>query len=166
MTNLNDNSLQDNPEHFLIKLWKMAKAGQTDQLSEEEKQLAQIMIEHEDEYGDEFETYANRDKSNDASASEQNPFVHMTIHATVENQIRDKDPIEAYQFFNSMRAKKIDRHESIHLVGCILAHFMYDVMVEHKPFDHEGYKLMLKRYKGKKPASIYASLETGFDRSH
>lgn len=162
MTNQQGDSSQNNPEHLMITLWKTAKDGNMDQLSEEEKQLAQIMIDHEEEYGKEFEAFANREKSDEAAASEENPFIHMTIHATVENQIRDKDPIEAYQFFNSMRAKKIDRHESIHLVGCILAHFMYDVMVEHKPFEHERYKLMLKRYKGKKPASIYAALETGF----
>ncbi len=162
MDNQKGDSRQTEPEHVMIKLWKVAKSGKTDQLSEEEKQLAQIMIDHEEEYGDEFTAYVNKEKSDEAAASEEYPFLHMTIHAAVENQVRDKDPVEAYQFFNSMLEKKIDRHESIHLVGCILAHFMYDVMVEHKPFDHEGYKSILKKYKGKKPASIYEASETGF----
>ena len=55
MTSHDDNSPKNNPEGLMIKLWKMAKAGEIDQLSEEEKQLAQIMIDHEEEYGNEPE---------------------------------------------------------------------------------------------------------------
>ena len=64
------------------------------------------MLDHEDEYFNEFEmsdlTY---DYEYDVD-SDVNPFLHVILHSAVERQLEAKDPIEAYQFYNSIRKKE------------------------------------------------------------
>ncbi len=162
MTEDTSGANQDFPVHKMMEIWTAVKTDEIDQLEEEEKQLALLMQDHAEEYGDEFDSIKSGELKSYDPETEKNPFLHIMIHASIENQLATKEPIEAYQFFNTMRSKKVSRHESVHLVGCFLAHLMYDVMVEHKPFDNDRYKFLLKRYKGKKPASIYADMEKGF----
>jgi hypothetical protein len=81
----------------------------------------------------------------------------------VERQLEAKDPIEVYQFYNSMRKKKYPRHDTIHLIAAILAPLMLQVMQERKEFDLDIYKSLLKRYKNKQPSKIYDSMKKDFD---
>ena len=48
-----------------------------------------------------------------------NPFLHITIHTVIENQLEARDPIEVLQFYNAMRKKKCSHHDTIHLIGAI-----------------------------------------------
>ncbi len=140
-------------------LWEIAKSGNLESLSGEDKWLAKVMLEHEDQYFNQFEmadlTY---DHEYDVD-SEENPFLHIMLHSAIERQLEAKDPIETYQFYNSMRKKKVSRHETIHLIGIILAPLMFNVMRQNVSFDEKKYIAALKKYKGKKPERIYESLE-------
>ena len=121
------------------------------------------MLEHKDEYFNEFEmadiTY---DYQYDPD-TEENPFLHITFHVVVENQLADKDPIEVLQFYNSMRKKKYPRHDTIHLIAAILAPLIFQVMRERREFDLDNYRALLKKYKNRKPSKIYESLEKDHD---
>ncbi len=140
-------------------LWEIAKNGNLDVLSGEQKWLAKVMLDHEDKYFNQFEmadlTY---DHEYDVD-SEENPFLHITLHAAVERQLEAKDPIEVYQFYNSMRKNKISHHDTIHLIAAILAPLMFNVMRQRKEFDLDKYKSLLKKYKNKRPRKIYESME-------
>ena len=140
-------------------LWEIAKSGKLDSLSGEEKWLAKAMLEHQDEYFNEFEmadlTY---DYEYDLD-SEVNPFLHVILHSAVERQLEAKDPIEAYQFYNSFRKKKVSHHETIHFIASVFAPFMFKVMQEGNEFDLDKYRLLLKKYKTKRPDMIYESME-------
>ena len=144
-------------------LWEIAKSGNLDVLSDEQKWLAKVMLDHEDEYFNQFEmadlTY---DHEYDVD-SEENPFLHITLHAAVERQLEAKDPIEVYQFYNFMRKKKISHHDTIHLIAAILAPLMFNVMRQRKEFDIDKYKSLLKKYKNKRPSKIYESMEKDSD---
>ncbi|MCK4727824.1 MAG: DUF1841 family protein, partial [Desulfobacterales bacterium] len=91
--------------------------------------------------------------------SETNPFLHVTFHSIVENQLEARDPIEVYQFYNSMRKKKVSRHDTIHLIGAILAPLVVSTLQGRRAFDLEQYKSLLKRAKSKKPEKIMDWLE-------
>ena len=87
-------------------LWEIAKSGDIDILSGEDKRYAEVMLEHESEYFNQFEMAdLTHDHEYDVE-SDENPFLHITLHAAVERQLEAKDPIEVYQFYNSMRKKK------------------------------------------------------------
>ncbi len=140
-------------------IWKLAKNGELEHLSAEDRQLGEILLEHEDEFYHHFEfTDAVADYDYEPG-TEVNPFLHITIHTVVENQLEAKDPIEAFQFYNAMRKKHLSHHETIHLIGSIFAPLMFDVLKQGKPFDSKSYTSLLKKYKRKKPERIPAALD-------
>ncbi len=46
-------------------------------------------------------------------------------------------------------------HETVHLVGAVLAPMMFDVLKEQRVFDVDAYKDLLKKYKSRKPEKIW-----------
>lgn len=141
-------------------IWEKAKAGSIEDLDVEEKRLAKIMLDHEDDFFNEFEfadVTADREFDPD---TETNPFLHISIHSVVENQLESKDPIEALQFYNAMRQKKCSHHDILHLMGAILVPFMFNTLKNNVPFDLDSYKKLLKKYKTRKPDRIPDLLES------
>ena len=125
----------------------------------EEARLARIMLDHKDEFCNEFE-YADLtlDLEYDPE-TDVNPFLHIFIHSVVENQLAKRDPLEVFQFYNAMRKKKCPHHDTVHLIGTILAPLMVRVLQEKEPFDLDVYTHLLKKYKTRNPRKIPDSLE-------
>ena len=159
MANDETRELRKLTREHLHALWEIAKSGNLDSLSGESKWLAKAMLDHKDEYFNQFEmadlTY---DYEYDVD-SEENPFLHIILHSAVERQLEAKDPIEAYQFYNSMRKKKGSHHDTIHLIAAIFAPLMFKVMQERKEFELDKYISLLKKYKNNRPRKIYESME-------
>lgn len=146
----------------MYEIWQQAKTGNLESLSEEAQLIGKLMLEHE-EYHNHFEfADALEDYQFDPENS-VNPFLHITIHVVVENQLKLKEPIEAYQFYNSMRKKKVSHHETIHLIGNILGPLLFQVLKRNEPFDNNLYKRLLKKYKDKKPEKIYTAIGKELD---
>ena len=142
-------------------LWEIAKTGNLESLSGEEKWMAKVMLEHKDQYFNQFEmadlTY---DHEYDVD-SEENPFLHVILHSAVERQLEAKEPIEVYQFYNSMRKKKASHHDAIHLIAAIMTPLMLEVMQKLKAYDEHKYVSLLKKYESKRPEKIFEALEKG-----
>ncbi len=143
--------------HFL---WEKAKNDDLDGLDDEDRRLAEAMLMHEDEFFNVFE-FADvlHDREFDPG-TDVNPFLHITIHNAVENQLAAKDPIEVFQFYNAMRKKKCSHHDTIHLIGAIFVPLMFDTMKHQKPFDNDRYVSLLKKYKSRKPDKIWKLLDS------
>jgi hypothetical protein len=147
-----------NRKHF-HDIWKRAQNGELQGLTEEEQRLGKIMIDHSDEYFNQFEfADALADHEYD-SETEVNPFLHVVLHAVAEKQVEDRDPIEAFQFYNAMLRNKCSRHEAIHLLNIILVKFIFQILKEKKPFPLENYCKILKEYKSRNPKKINQLLE-------
>jgi hypothetical protein len=140
-------------------IWEKAKAGEVGVLTSEEQRIARVMMEHQEEFFNDFEL-ADRtpDRIYDPE-TEANPFLHITIHTIVETQIAEKTPPEAFQFLNAMVKKKCPRHEAVHLIGAILAPLMFHCLVTEEPFEDQTYRDLLKKYKTQKPEKIWDLLE-------
>ena len=142
-------------------IWKAAQTGDLDSLSDEQRSLAGIMIEHE-QYHDQFEI-ANMFYDYDYDAgSKTNPFLHITLHQVIQDQLEQREPIEALQFYNSMRRHKVSRHEAIHCIAAILSFLFYDLSARKEEFDNEKYRSLLRKYKNKKPEKLMDALEKEF----
>jgi len=153
---------QSNRQHFHFLWWK-ANNGELNGLTEEEQLLAKIMLAHSDEYFNQFEfADALADHQFDPE-SEVNPFLHITFHASVEKQVEDHNPIEAFQFYNAMIRKKCTRHEVIHLLVTILIKFLFPILKEGVEFDLGGYRKLLKTYKSRNPEKIIGLLEKEYE---
>jgi hypothetical protein len=151
-----------NREHLHF-LWEKAKNNDLDGLDDEDRRLAGAMLMHEDEFFNVFE-FADvlHDREFDPNTN-INPFLHITIHTAVENQLAAKDPIEVFQFYNAMRKKKCSHHDTIHLIAAILVPLMFDTMKNKAPFDNDRYVSMLKKYKSRKPDKIWSLLDSSDD---
>jgi hypothetical protein len=147
-----------NRKHF-HEIWEKAKKGVLQDLTEEEQRLGKIMLDHSDEYFNQFE-FADALAEHDFDPeTEVNPFLHVTLHAVAEKQVEDRDPIEAFQFYNAMLRNKCSRHEAIHLLTTILVKFLFQTLKEKIPFPLESYRKILKEYKSRKPEKIKRVLE-------
>ena len=151
-----------NGERFHL-IWKAAQTGNLQSLNEEQRSLAEIMLEHE-EYHNQFEIADHLSEHEYDAETETNPFLHITFHQIIESQLEARDPIEVYQFFNAMLKKKLSRHEVVHLIGHILSYLIYACLQEQKEFDLERYKSLLKKYKNRNPDRLPALIESDFDQ--
>jgi hypothetical protein len=78
---------QANREH-LHNIWRRAQEGQLDDLSEEERRLGEIMLDHSGEYFNQFEfadVLADRESNPEG---EVNPFMHVAFHALLEKTVK------------------------------------------------------------------------------
>lgn len=149
-----------NHEH-LHRIWKCAQTGNVEELSDEEKLLAKIMLDH-DEYHNQFEILDLLHDHKYDVQSEIDPLLHVIFHAVVENQLAARDPIEVYQFYNAMRQNKVSRHETIHCIGTIFSYLIQGVLTGAGSFDDERYRTLLKKLKNKKPERIIPAMEREF----
>jgi hypothetical protein len=143
----------------LHRIWRCARDEALEDLTEEEQQLGQIMLQHSDEYFNQFE-FADvvADREFDPE-SDVNPFLHITLHAVIENQVKNRDPIEAFQFLNAMVKNKCTRHEAIHLLMAILIRFLFPMLKTQSMFPLNRYRELLKKFKSRKPDKIMGLLE-------
>ena len=158
-----ENLLRSLSRQHMFEIWKRAKSRDFDGLSEEEARLAQVMLDHEEEFFNDFEfSDVTHERVYDPD-TEANPFLHIIIHSVLENQLAERDPIEVFQFYNAMRKKKCSHHNTIHLIGMILAPLLFGVLQKHMPFDLDTYKALLKKYKTRSPEKIPDLLEKESD---
>jgi hypothetical protein len=140
-------------------IWKKAKANELGALSGEEQKLGRIMLEHKSDLIEDFDSAdLNHDRKDDPEA-EVSPFLHIMIHSIVENQLDEREPIEAFQFYNAVRKKNCSHHDAIHLIGAILVPLMYSVFETDDSFDVETYCDLLRKYKTRNPDKIPRLLE-------
>jgi len=149
-----DSELRRVSRNLMQRIWKKVKAGDIKDLSPEERRLGEIMLEHEDEFFNEFEFSDITADHAYEPETEVNPFLHILIHSIVETQIEEKNPIEVVQFYKAMQKKGSSRHDTIHLIGTILAPVMFSVMQDKAPFDIATYRELLRKYKSKDPEEI------------
>ena len=86
---------------YMHMIWEEAKSGELDVLEAEERRIAEVMLEHQDEYFNQFEMADVLADHEYDPESETDPFLHVTFHTIVENQLEARDPIEVYQFYNT-----------------------------------------------------------------
>jgi hypothetical protein len=140
-------------------LWEKAKNNDLEDLDPEERHIARIMLDHQDEFFNQFE-YADLTHDHEYDPdSEVNPFLHIYIHSAIETQLENKDPIEAFQFYNAMRNKKCSQHDVLHLIGAVFAPLMFNVLKNKRPFDLDTYIYLLKKYKTRKPEKLMDLLD-------
>lgn len=153
-----DKDMQWLTRDYLLDILEIAKKGDLNVLDPDERRLADILMEHKEEFSLD-PGYARDCLDQETEGEESDPFLHITIHAVVEDQLAEKDPVEVLKFYNAMRRKGCTRHDAIHLIGAILVPLLFGNMIEEKSFDLDTYRALLKKYKTRKPEKILDLLE-------
>ena len=127
-------------------IWSKMQAGLIDEMSEAEYSIARILLEHP-EYEEFFDDDEILDGREFDTGKEGNPFLHVSIHKMVEDQLQAGRPEEVQAFFDGMVERGRDRHEIVHAIMKILVRLISDAGMKGKPLDVRRYRLLLDRYR-------------------
>jgi hypothetical protein len=100
-------------------IWGMAKSDRREELSEKENNLAEILMDHE-EYGSHFENIEILDGREYEAGATFNPFLHISTHQMVEDQLSASLPAEAALFYKALEGKGFSHHEAVHVIMMLL----------------------------------------------
>ena len=74
-----------------------------------------------------------------------NPYLHLSLHLAIEEQLATKQPIEAAQIMErEVVERKHDRHDAIHLILEVLAETIYEAQRRGQDIDPLAYAAKLK----------------------
>lgn len=146
-------------------VWQMTKSGRRSELSDKDDQLADILLEHE-QYGGHFEDTRILDGGAYDKGMTFNPFLHISTHQMVEDQLSTDSPVEATLFCETMEDRGLSRHEAIHYIIMILLHVMHASASGKRPFDAARYRRLLSRCREVEPSEIDRVIEEDYSTKY
>lgn len=135
------NGLNQPNKKLFFEIWRKVKAGLS--LKGEARLIGKIMLEHK-EYHNTWEFADILEEVEYDPNTEVNPFMHITVHTIIENQLARDEPKGIRKIFKEMMTQEKDRHQVIHRIGAALTEEMWEMMKERRPFDETNYFKSLK----------------------
>lgn len=115
-----------------------------DSLEGEEKVLAEQMVAHQNYH----EIWENIDKIAEHAfdpAKDENPFLHISLHVTLERQISENEPPAAREAYERLVGNGEDPHDARHAILRVLVQEMWHVMTQGHEFNHQRYREELEK---------------------
>ena len=123
---------------FLAKSWKNYKAILL--LEPLELQLAKIIEKHPEYH----EIINNLDTAYFPEQGKINPFLHINLHLSLQDQIGLDQPKGIKEIYNSLVKKIKDTHRVEHIMMEQIAEMIFNSQKNNKPMDQEQYLRSLK----------------------
>ena len=123
---------------FLAKSWEKYKTKQL--LEPLELQLANIIAKHP-EYQ---EIINNLDTEYYPEQGKINPFLHINLHLSLQDQLDLDQPKGVKEIYNSLLKKIKDTHQVEHIMMERIAEMIFMSQKNNKPMDQEQYLRSLK----------------------
>jgi Domain of unknown function (DUF1841) len=80
-----------------------------------------------------------QDKDYTPEHGETNPFLHMGMHITLEEQIATDKPVGIQRLYQQIRQRLNDEHEAQHAMMDCLGDILWQAQQENKPPDEQVY---------------------------
>ena len=80
-----------------------------------------------------------------AAQGEENPFLHMSLHLALQDQIKTDRPFGIAQVYQGLLKKGIDAHEAEHQMLDILTEFMWQSIKYQQINNEQAYLEQLKQ---------------------
>lgn len=119
---------------------------QTKQLMEPLEAVVAKIIELHPEYHPLLEDKETLDKDYTPEMGQTNPFLHMAMHISIQEQLSTKRPTGIEQLYQSMLQKSKDPHETEHLMMECLGKMLWEAQSQNKMPDENDYLSCLKKY--------------------
>ena len=123
---------------YLKQAWE--KYTRQDQLEPLELQLAKIVEKHP-EYHD---LIKNLDSEYFPEQGNTNPFLHINLHLTLQDQLTMDQPKGIRGIHNRLLVKIKDEHEVEHMMMEHIAEMIFNAQKNNTAFDLDGYIIALK----------------------
>jgi hypothetical protein len=118
-------------------IWATRQAG-GEFATEEEEIIAEQMAAHP-EYEPLWETIEELGDYQFDPEREENPFLHVSMHVTLDRQLRADDPPCVKATLDRLVERGEDAHEAQHAMLRVFVRQLWAVMTEGKQFDVEKY---------------------------
>ena len=123
------------------------KKHQNKQLMEPLEAVVAKIIELHPEYHALFENEtAELDKDYTPEMGQTNPFLHMAMHISIQEQLSTKRPTGIEQLHQSMLKKNKDPHETEHLMIECLGKMLWEAQSQNRAPDEADYLTCLKKF--------------------
>lgn len=139
------NPSRDQARQFLIDAW--TKRRQRLPATPMET-LAADLIDLHPEYHELLEATDALTREWTPEQGETNPFLHLSLHLAIEEQLSIDQPPGVRAAFDRLLARRSDRHEALHAVLECLGEMVWRSQRERLPPDGEAYLDCLRRAAG------------------
>ena len=122
--------------------WQKAQADLP--LNAMEVRISRVIQMHPEyhHFFNDMEDFLDRDFQVDDG---MNPYLHLSLHLAIEEQLATKQPIEAAQIMErEVVERKHERHDAIHIILEVLAETVYESQREGREIDPLAYAHKLK----------------------
>jgi len=116
-------------------LWNRIEAKT--ELSDDDKRLADILLDHEEYYA------FWKGKKPDGAAIGLDPYLHVSLHLAVENQIVEQDPRQVMRYMLRRTGENIPRHEVMHEIVSVFSEYLLDALRYQRQFNRGEYSQRL-----------------------
>jgi len=134
---------RDQARHFLATAWEKFRAGQS--LSQLERLAAELVAMHPEYHAllEDAERHIARDFT--PEAGETNPFLHLSLHLAVAEQLAIDQPAGIRAQFDRLRAARGDEHAALHAIVECLGEVIWQSQRTASPPDTALYLSCLER---------------------
>jgi hypothetical protein len=134
---------RDQARAFFFETWRKYRAGEP--LAGLEAIVLDVILAHPEYHAalEEPERFRERDYS--PELGEPNPFLHMSMHLALEEQLSIDQPIGVAGSFAALAAKRGDRHDALHDAMECLGEMVWRAQRDSAPPDAAAYLECLKK---------------------
>ncbi len=138
---------RDQARQFFFDAWAKYRAGQP--LSDLEQIAVAAIVEHPEyhRFLDDPERYRDRDWT--PEAAETNPFLHLSMHLAIREQLSIDQPPGIRARFEALRAKAGSEHDALHAVMECLGEMIWQAQRQGAVPDAAVYFDCLDRFAGR-----------------
>ncbi len=122
------------------------KKHQNKQLMEPLEAVVAKIVELHPEYHALLENKDALDQDYTPEMGQTNPFLHMAMHISIQEQLSTKRPMGIEQLHQSMLKKSNDPHETEHLMMECLGKMLWEAQSQNRMPDENNYLNCLKKY--------------------
>jgi hypothetical protein len=137
---------RDQVREFFFALWARAQAGA--ELSGLESMALAIALEHPEYHGVLANPERYRDREWGPEDGETNPFLHLSMHLAIEEQLSIGQPPGIRETVRSLAARHGSEHEARHGAMECLAEIVWQAQRNGAPYDNDAYLACLRRRAG------------------
>ena len=137
------NPSRDQARDFFFETWRKYRAQEP--LAALETIVLQVILAHPEYHPalDDPERFRDRDYS--PESGEANPFLHMSMHLAIEEQLSIDQPPGIASAFAALTAKHGDRHDAMHDTMECLGEMVWRSQRDRAPPDAAAYLECLER---------------------
>ena len=131
------NPSRDEVREFFFALWAKSRSGGA--LTPLESQALAVAMEHPEYHAVLSDPERYRDREWRPEGGETNPFLHLSLHLAIEEQVSIDQPFGIREAVRKLAGKHGSEHEARHAVMECLAEILWQAQRNGVPFDNAAY---------------------------